>query len=180
MITDLSYAISALEAGGIIVYPTESVFGLGCDPFNEKAVNILLRIKQRDVGKGLILLASDWEQLGEFVQPIDAKRMAEIQSIPNTTWLFPKTDRVPAWIHGDSDQVAVRVTSHPLAKKLCQQFGKPIVSTSANLSGEPPVKIASELNPKLLQQVDVILEDETGELTQPTTIIDAVTNRVIR
>lgn len=177
---DLNSTIKTLQDGGIIIYPTESVMGIGCDPFNEKAVNTLLAIKQRPMNKGLILLAADWQQLEEYIQPIDASRFEEIKNIKNTTWLFPKTDKVPAWIHGDSDKVAVRVTSLPLAKEICQAFGKPIVSTSANFSGKPPVKSVAELDQALCKLVDAIIEGETGQLSQPTSIVDVILGKTIR
>lgn len=180
MIKSLTHFVQTLHAEGVIIYPTESVYGLGCAPFSETAVNRLLAIKQREKSKGLILLASDWQQLTELIQPIDAVRFEQIKSTPNTTWLFPKTDKVPAWIHGDSDKVAVRVTTHPLAKQLCQQFGAPLVSTSANFSGQATTKDFSQLDIKLVQQVDGVIKQDCGELETVTPIKDAITDIQIR
>lgn len=180
MFEDLSQIIGVLTAGGIIIYPTESVMGIGCDPFNETAVMTLLKIKQRDINKGMILLASDWQQLQPYIQHIDADRMAEIQASKNITWLFPKTEQVPDWVSGEFDSVAVRVSGHPLAKRICEQFGKPIISTSANLSDEPPTKDYHQLSFDLTQKVDAIIEADCGELTKPTQIRDAITDAVIR
>ncbi|MBX9705747.1 MAG: threonylcarbamoyl-AMP synthase [Gammaproteobacteria bacterium] len=178
----LTDAVGCLKKGGVIAYPTESVYGLGCDPFNEAAVQRLLEIKQRPVEKGLILLASDWEQLKPYIDTsmLSAEKLAAIKATTHTTWLFPKTKNVPAWIHGNSQEVAVRVTTLPLAKELCQAFGKPIVSTSANFSGEDPVKYFADLDTALIDHLDYVLEGETGPLAKPTIIKNAMDGRVIR
>lgn len=179
---ELKQTVECLQQGGIIAYPTESVYGLGCDPFNEAAVQRLLEIKQRPVEKGLILLAADWEQLKPYIDTtmLSAEKLAGIKATTHTTWLFPKTKHVPAWIHGNSEEVAVRVTTLPLAKELCQAFGKPIVSTSANFSGEDPVKYFADLDTALINLLDYVVAGETGPLDRPTTIIRALDNSTIR
>lgn len=182
MNNNLNDAVNFLKKSGIIAYPTESVYGLGCDPFNETAVKRLLEIKQRPVEKGLILLAADWEQLKPYIDTtkLSAEKLATIKASTHTTWLFPKTKKVPTWIHGDSQEVAVRVTTLPLAQQLCQAFGKPIVSTSANYSGESPVKYFADLDTALIDHLDYVLEGETGPLAQPTTIKRAIDDSTIR
>ena len=112
----LNLAIDAIKKGGIIVYPTESVYGLGCNPFNEKAVKKLLLLKKREVRKGLILIASNIRQVLPLIKPIDANDLARaLKTWPgHHTWVFPKSDLVPDWISGQYDSIAVRVSNHPI------------------------------------------------------------------
>lgn len=173
-----------LRSGGVVAYPTEAVWGLGCDPLDEAAVMRLLSIKQREVGKGLILAVGDLAQLEGLAdwERLPAERRAAVQASwpgPNT-WIVPATARVPRWISGDHAGVAMRVSAHPVVAGLCAQFGGPIVSTSANLSGQPPAFRREQLDPGLLAQVDGVCEGETGGLGAPTAIRDALTGAVLR
>lgn len=170
-----------LSDGGIIVYPTEGVYGLGCDPFNETAVRRLLKIKQRNIDKGLILVASSWDQVQDLVK-IDLEKCDTIKcddSCP-TTWVFPATKKVPVWITGKFNTVAIRVTSHPGAKKICQDFGGPIVSTSANLAKQPPISSLKQLDKQLKDSVDFVVGGRVGSLKKPTQILDIKTRKIIR
>ncbi len=177
-------AAAALRAGGVIAYPTEAVWGLGCDPFDEAAVLRLLALKQRTVDKGLILVAGapaqldgllDWER----VPP--AQRAQALASWPGPhTWIVPASARVPAWITGAHAGVAVRVSAHPLVAALCAAFGGPVVSTSANLAGAPPAYRRDALDPDLLSHCDGVTEGETAGLAAPSTIRDACTGAVLR
>src|SRR4030067_1807882 len=136
----INHITKTLHKGGIIAYPTEGVYGLGCDPFNETAALRLLKIKQRHINKGLILIASDWNQVKNLIK-LDLKKypVIKLNNKNPITWVFPATKKVPRWITGKFNSVAIRVTSHPIAKKICQKFGGPIVSTSANLTKQPPI-----------------------------------------
>ena len=138
--TDLQQATQALCDGGVIAYPTEAVYGLGCHPFLSEAVHQLFRIKQRQPEKGLILVASDWSQIEMLIEPIPPHIQAHIQSTwPGAhTWLFPASDVVPDWIRGQHNTIALRISAHPIVQALCNKFCGPIVSTSANISGQPP------------------------------------------
>ncbi|GGJ97329.1 threonylcarbamoyl-AMP synthase [Luteimonas terricola] len=169
--------MSALRRGGVITYPTEAVWGLGCDPFDEVAVMRLLALKQREVDKGLILVAADAGQLDGLVDwgalP-DARRDEVMASWPGPhTWVMPATASVPRWITGDHDGVAVRITAHPLVVRLCQAFGGALVSTSANPAGASPPRTLAEADAALLAALDVVLEGDTGGLERPTPIRDA-------
>jgi L-threonylcarbamoyladenylate synthase len=177
-------AAEVIHGGGVIAYPTEAVWGLGCDPFDEAAVLRLLAIKQRDVAKGLILVAArraqfdgllDWSTLpSERIAAVDA-------SWPGPhTWIVPAMSRVPRWITGAHNGVAVRVSDHPVVIALCEAFGAPLVSTSANLAGEPPAFSREALDPQLLDQLDGVMEGETGGLSAPTAICDALSGSVLR
>jgi L-threonylcarbamoyladenylate synthase len=177
----LRRAVRVLDAGGVIAYPTEAVYGLGCDPLNRDAVGRLLTIKQRPVAKGLILIASHFDQLRAFVQaPTPEIRQRLDESWPGpVTWLLPADPSTPRWLRGDHPTIAVRVTAHPLAAALCEIFGGAIVSTSANPAGRPPARTALQARIRC-PGVDLIVAGATGPLGRPTTIRDAVSGRVLR
>jgi len=180
----ITSAVAALHRGGVVAYPTEAVWGLGCDPFDEAAVTRLLAIKQREVAKGLILIAGalgafepllDWEAL-----PTD-RREAVFATWPGPhTWIVPASGRVPHWITGLHDGVAVRVSAHPLVASLCEAFGGPLVSTSANRAGDPPPRRLDDIEPSLLAALDGWIEGDTGALSAPTEIRDARSGAVLR
>ena len=180
---DIYYqAITHLKAGKIIAYPTEAVYGLGCDPFNEAACESLLRLKQRNRGKGLILIAATWQHIEPLVKAISPQRQQIVlKSWPGPyTWVFHRTSLIPNWISGVYDTVAIRITNHPVARQLCEQYGKPIVSTSANLSGQPPAKNGEEVYAQFGDAISYIVPGSLGGLTQPTEIRDAETHELIR
>ncbi|GAB3745532.1 L-threonylcarbamoyladenylate synthase [Lysobacter olei] len=180
----LTATVDALHRGGVVAYPTEAVWGVGCDPMNEAAVMRLLAIKQRPVDKGLILIAADVAQLDALVAWAalpDNRQTAVRASWPGpNTWTVPVTARVPTWIRGAHPSVAVRVSDHPTVIALCRAFGGPLVSTSANLTGQPPAFARAELDPRLLERLDAVCDGETGGLAAPTAIRDAATGTVLR
>ena len=180
--TKLSTAVSLLRKGSIIAYPTEAVYGLGCDPFNESAVLNLLALKNRSITKGLILIAATLEQLMPYIVAIPKKQMQIVlKSWPGpVTWLFPKTPNLPYWISGNHPTVAVRVTAHPVASALCRAFGQPLVSTSANEAEHPPARHAEMVSKIFSDKIAGILEGDVGQLGKPTPIYDAMTGEVIR
>ncbi len=177
----LRRAAQIVRAGGIIAYPTEAVYGLGCAPDNELAVLRLLAIKHRSIDKGLILIAADFEQLTPYIGNIST---AIHQKIDTTwpgpvTWLLPKAEHTPNWLCGKHDKIAVRVTAHPIAAALCRCCGSALVSTSANLDGRPPARSSLAVRRKLAG-VDMIVHGATGGLAQPSRIIDALSDTLIR
>lgn len=176
--------LNALQQGEVIAYPTEGVFGVGCDPDNPAAIAKLLAVKQRPVEKGLILIAASYEQLLPYIDEsqLNAEQLAQIHaSWPGAvTWIMPSSERVSDWVSGQFDSIAVRVTDHPLVQKLCRAFGKPITSTSANVSGQPPCKTTQEVVQQLGDQPVVILDGETGGRDKPSEIRDARTSQIIR
>lgn len=180
----LDTAVPLLRAGGVIAYPTEAVWGLGCDPGNEAAVMRLLALKQRPVAKGMILVVADSAQLQGWVrlQDLPAKRLeAVMESWPGAnTWIVPAGPRAPGWITGEHTGIAVRVSAHPLVNALCRAWGGPLVSTSANLAGQPPARQRDQLDPALLPLLDGLLDGATGGLEQPTRIRVAATGQVLR
>lgn len=171
-----------VRLGGIIAYPTEAVYGLGCDPLNPLAVRQLLSIKNRSEKKGLILISDSFERLQPFLQEIPQERLDLIkQSWPGpVTWLMPAASDVPPWLRGQHKTLAVRVTAHPIAAALCCAAATPLVSTSANLSQHPPARVPLEVRLRCGDQVNFILHGKTGGLTRPTQIRDALTGRLVR
>jgi len=177
-------ALSALIDGEVIAYPTEGVFGVGCDPDNSEAIRKLLDLKQRPVDKGLILIAASYQQLIPY---IDASQLTQEQltrvrrSWPGpVTWIMPCSERVSSWLSGQHPSIAVRVTDHPLVQKMCNAFGKPLTSTSANLSGQPPCLTSAQVYQQFGQGRIVVLEGETGGREKPSEIRDAQTLQVLR
>jgi L-threonylcarbamoyladenylate synthase len=177
----LRLAAHQLHKGGVVAYPTEAIYGLGCDPLNRRAVARLLDIKQRPLSKGLILIAASFDQLIPFISHLPEEQMqAVLESWPGpNTWLLPTAKSTPRWLTGGRDSIAVRVTAHPLAAGLCRAFGGAIVSTSANLSGYSPAKTALEVRLRCPGS-DAILHGNIGDNAQPTTIRNALSGEVIR
>ncbi|WP_425529412.1 L-threonylcarbamoyladenylate synthase [Ferrimonas balearica] len=180
----VSEGAALMAKGGVVAYPTEAVFGLGCDPSNEEAVSRLLDIKQRPVEKGLILIAANYGQLLPFVNDSalpDARREAVMARWPGpTTWVMPAQPSVPGWVTGQFDTLAVRVTDHAIAADLCRAFGGPVVSTSANLTGQPPCRSADEVLAALGDLVDGVVMGDVGGRKDPSMILDAMTDQVFR
>lgn len=180
----LHLALEQLRQGGVIGYATEAVFGLGCDPDNEGAVRRLLDIKQRPLEKGLVLVAADFSQLLPYLDlsKLPAGRLNVILNTwpgPNT-WIMPAKTDVPTWLKGRFDSLAVRVSAHPQVHDLCLAFGKPLVSSSANITGQPPARSAVELEQQLGEQLDYILPGATEGLANPSLIRDGSTGAILR
>ena len=169
-----------LKEGGIILYPTEGVWGLGCDPFNQTAVKRLLKLKGRPISKGLILITVNWSMVRELIN-LNLKDYPIIgEATEPTTWVFPATSAVPPWIRGDFDSVAIRATTHEIAREICQQFGGAVVSTSANISSSPPATRLEDIDQSILDRVDYVVLGEVGRLAKPSRICDVLTMRSIR
>ncbi|MCX8589092.1 MULTISPECIES: Sua5/YciO/YrdC/YwlC family protein [unclassified Gilliamella] len=172
-----------LKKGEVVAYPTESVFGLGCDPDCQTAVTKLLDLKRRPIEKGLILIASHYDQLIPYIDEsaltYQQKQLALTSWPGAVTWIFPKNKNTPQFLTGQFDSIAVRVTDHPLVCTLCNLFGKPLVSTSANLSNYPPCFTANEVALQFGEQFP-ILQGETGHRASPSEIRDIKTGQIIR
>lgn len=180
--TDLRTAANLLKRGGIIAYPTEAVFGLGCDPLNEKAVSKILHLKDRPINQGLILVASQWSQLAQFCQlPVQARLNEIFQTWPGPfTWVFKASANCPNWLLGPDQSIAVRISAHPMVQQLCEIYQGAIVSTSANLKGLPPAKTVAEVKAYFPDQIDFMVDGEIGKMVKPSQIIDARSGRIVR
>ena len=140
-------AAAHMHAGAVVAYPTEAIFGLGCAPRNERAVRRILALKNRPESMGLILIGSNLEQFEGWLGAVDESRLqVATDSWPGAvTWLFPRGPDVPDFIAGDHDTLAIRVSAHPVCQALCDAFGGPVVSTSANPHSAPPARAAGEI-----------------------------------
>ncbi len=180
LITDKPDDLTTLfSQGAVFAYPTEAVFGLGCDPDNENAVRRLLTIKKRPVSKGLILIASDFSQVSKYLKPLTNDQNA--LTLPSaTTYVFPALESTPVWLTGNFNSLAVRITRHPLARELCDTLGSAIVSTSANISGQDPARSVDEVVKQLGDKIDLIVDGKLGESQKPSVIRDSISGEIIR
>lgn len=184
----IKVAAQMMMRGSVIAYPTEAVWGLGCDPLNEQACLELLQIKQRPIQKGMILIAGNIEDFAEILSALPADQVRELdvawQNQGNTgaiTFLVPDLlGQVPCWIKGGHNSVALRVSHHSLVKSLCHEFGGPLVSTSANVSGKPPARSRVLVEKYFGAQLDFIVPGLLGGATNPSKIIDFTTGQTIR
>lgn len=179
----IRFAAQVIRQGGVIAYPTETVWGLGCDPTNPRAVQRILDIKQRPESKGLILISGQVDGLAPLLAPLRSElreRFLSPQKEP-TTWLVPDPlNHVPHYVKGQFSAAAVRLVSFPVVAELTKAFGGPIVSTSANRAGQPPLANVFKLRQVLGAELDYILPAELGGYDKPSTIRDLETNKVIR
>ncbi len=171
----LQNAANAVKQGGVIAYPTEAVWGLGCDPRNEQAVRKVFEIKQRDLHKGLILVSGNAVHFAALFDGLNAGQKASVlqpQDHP-TTWLVPDPDdTIPQLVKGAFSSVAVRLTDHPLVSALCDLLGHPIVSTSANPAGLEPATTEDKIRQYFGESLAYILPGALGGYTRPSIIKD--------
>lgn len=178
----LQQAVEVLRGGGVVAYPTEGCYGLGCDPRNTRALQEVLRLKQRHWRQGLILIGAHWSHVGRWVDSGDQAaitRARETWPGPHT-WLLPARSGVSRWVRGEHDTIAVRITAHPLAAALCRRFNSAIVSTSANRHGRRPAVNAVQARALFDERVDLVLQGRLGGLEGPTAIRDARTGETVR
>jgi len=178
----LQTATRWIQAGGVIAYPTEAVFGLGCDPANRNAVQRLLALKNRCWRKGLILVASERRQLEPWLEKICDSWSSQLdESWPGpTTWLIPAARICPDWLSGEHLTLAVRVSAHPVVRQLCDRLDGAIVSTSANASGQRPARSVLDIRLKFGSRIDFVLPGSLGGQRQPTEIRDLASGQFIR
>ncbi|GHE96460.1 L-threonylcarbamoyladenylate synthase [Thalassotalea profundi] len=172
------------QQGGIIAYPTEAVFGLGCDPDNQQAIERLLSVKNRPKTKGLILLAANYAQLQPYIDDsaftVEQRKLILSRWPNGITQLIKKQSNTSSLISGEFNTIAVRITSQPDVVALCNSVNKPIISTSANLSGQPPAKTWQEVETNLANKVDFIIKGQTLGYSSPSSIINAISGETIR
>lgn len=176
-------ARDVLRNGGVIAYPTEAVYGLGCDPFNEAAVDKILALKQRPRDKGVLLVASSQAQIAALLSGLAPEHRQKLDdSWPGpVTWIIPDPENLyPEWVKGEHSAIAIRVSAHPVVRELCEAFGGPIVSTSANLATEPEIRHRSGIEDTFGERIDFIVEGELGDSAAPSSIRDLITGKTLR
>jgi len=179
---DTAGAVEQLRAGHIIAYPTEAVFGLGCDPGNESSVRKLLSLKGRRKGAGFVLIASEFSQLQPWIAATDESLINKaMQTWPGpVTWLFPRANDVPDFIAGEHDTVAVRITAHEPSRALCVAFGAALISTSANHTSARPARSAGEVEDYFGHYLGGILAGSLGGAEHPSEIRDLASGDILR
>jgi L-threonylcarbamoyladenylate synthase len=171
----------ALSAGAVIGYPTDTIWGFGCDPLNFDSVARILQIKNRSPDKGLILLSSKLEYCAPYIDVDDAQR--DLLLTPRaqpTTWLVKASEHCPWWINGVYPTVAIRVCQHPLLEALCSQLMMPLVSTSANRSGRSTVRSALQLQRQFGDELDYIVTGFSAGSGRPSEIKSLASGTTLR
>lgn len=181
-IEQVEVAAALLREGGVLAYPTEGVYGLGCDPENRAAFEKIFAMKRRPPEQGVLLIAADFAQVRDWIGNAPESAFMRAGAIwPGAhTFIFPRSPRVPEWIAGGHAGIALRVTAHAPSAALCRAFGGPIVSTSANRHGELPARSAADIRAIFGEEPDGVLDAPLGGLDRPTPITDAVTGAIIR
>ena len=183
-LAELDAAAGLLRAGGVLAYPTEAVYGLGCDPHDQAAFARIFALKQRPATQGVLLIAADFAQVERYIDfaQVPAMVLAQVRaSWPGPhTWIFPRSAAVPGWVAGAHAGIALRVTAHGPAAELCRAFGGALVSSSANPHGQPPARSAATVADYFGDALDGVLDAPLGAQASPTTIRDALTGAIIR
>ncbi len=178
----LRQARRVFNRGGLIAYPTEAVYGLGCDPLNGQAVADLLELKSRPMAKGLILIAADFKQLSPYLARLPSELMRHpMESWPGPhTWIMPAAENTPDWLTGGRDTLAVRVTAHPVCRALCRANASAMVSTSANPSGHKPARDALTVRRLFKRRRVFVIAGSVGGLKRPTQIRNLLSGHLTR
>ncbi len=180
---NIQVACQNLKQGNIIAYPTEAVWGIGCDPYNEVAVGKILSLKNRPVHKGLILIGASIDQFEPLLRCLSSEHRDTLSSSwpGHITWLIPDTEQlIPEWIKGSHESVAIRVSAHPVVQELCTAFAGPIVSTSANEAGEEEIRSRLILEEKFADKIACIVDGDLGQAAKPSEMRDLISGHTIR
>ena len=177
----LEQAAITLQSGGVVAYPTEAVYGLGCDPASGDAIQRICRIKQRPRRAGLILVAAELDQLTGWIdpQPGELQQLTQATQVP-TTWIVTAGRLTDDLVTGGRQRIAVRLTEHPLTADLCLLAGGPLISTSANRRHRPPARHALQVRRWFGREIDLVLTGNPGAAAQPSQIRDALSGQILR
>ncbi|MGI9319204.1 MAG: L-threonylcarbamoyladenylate synthase [bacterium] len=183
MVSDqITTAAKVIKHGGVVAYPTESCFGLGCAAGNTLGIKRILTLKKRSRDKGLILISDCFARLTHYIEPLPLEKLEiMLESWPGpVTWLCPAKPSTSPWLTGKFNTLAIRVTAHPTAARLCRAAGAALVSTSANIATRPSIR-HSEMVKKVFQnKLDYVVEGSIGSRCKPSCIVDALSGEVIR
>jgi L-threonylcarbamoyladenylate synthase len=170
-----------VRQGDVIAYPTDTVYGLGCDPLNTAALVYLNSLKNRPPGKGLILLASSIDQLADYIELHDTDSRKRLSAEPSpTSWIVPANKHLPDVLTGGADTVAVRITQSTVVRTLCEHLGHPLVSSSANPGGRPPALNSLQLHRWFHGRIASILIDDGAGTGKPSTLKHIHTQHIYR
>ncbi len=171
---DLEAALEVLRAGGLILYPTDTVWGIGCDATNEAAVSRIYRLKQRSDTKSMLVLLDEATRLDTYVSvPAPARALLSEEQARPLTIIYPEAQNVAANLVAEDGSLGIRLTSEPFSQALCRELGRPLVSTSANISGEPAAKTYDQISDAIRTGVDYICRYRRDDRTekQPSRIV---------
>lgn len=181
---ELDAAAALMQRGGVLAYPTEAVYGLGCDPHQRSAFEQVFALKQRPSTQGVLLIGADYEHVERYIDlstvPVDALARVRSSWPGPHTWVLPRSAAVPSWVAGAHTGIALRVTAHAPTAALCWAFGGALVSTSANPHGQPPARSAQTVCEYFVGALDGVLDAPLGGQLSPTVIRDALSNVIIR
>ncbi len=178
----IDQAITWLNRSGVIAYPTEAVFGLGCRADRSAPVRRILSLKQRPESAGLIVLVDHLDRLEDWIiaPGADQRRRLDASWPGPVTWLLPASPRCPTWLCGAHDTLAVRISAHPVCAALAAGLKIPLVSTSANRSGQAPARSVAELDAAFEGELDYVLDGPVDRQATPSAIYDLLTGRRVR
>ena len=179
--SEVDQAVNLLIQGGVIAHATEGVWGLACDPWNEKAVSRILTVKKRSIDLGFIVIGAEPSMFHEelFALAPEVQQRVVASWPGHVTWILP-SKRFPDWVTGNRTSVGARVPGHKQARTLTKLFGKPIISTSANVSGSEPALTGEEVRHQFGQLVDFVVPGKIGSATGPSRILNALNEDTIR
>jgi L-threonylcarbamoyladenylate synthase len=166
---DINESLKTLRDGGVILYPTDTIWGLGCDPSNAGAINRIFKLKSRGENKSLIILADGLPMIERYVTEIPeiVYELAEVSDTPLTI-IYPKGKNLAAGVCGEDDSVAIRICHDEFCRELISRFRKPIISTSANLSGNASPSNFSEIEKSLIDKVDYVVNYRQNDRSKST------------
>jgi L-threonylcarbamoyladenylate synthase len=171
---EIAKAFKVLQEGGIILYPTDTIWGIGCDATNTEAIKKIFRLKQRDEAKSMIILLDTENKLESYVQDVNPLAYDLIEYAENPlTLVMPGAKNLSPAVIAPDGSVAIRVSSHEFCKQIIQRLRKPLVSTSANISGKPSPQYFSQIDQEIIDGVDYVvdLEQHSKEIKNPSTIM---------
>lgn len=179
--SEVDQAVLILQQGGVVAHATEGVWGLACDPWNESAVNRILKLKQRSIDLGFIVIGSESATFQAELDSLalEVRQRVEASWPGHVTWILP-TSRFPVWVTGNRTSIAARIPDHQQARNLAKLFGTAIISTSANISGKEPAKTVEEVNQQFGLLVDLVVPGQVGSAVGSSRIFNAVTEEAIR
>ena len=181
MIAEVKDVICHLKSGEVIGYPTEAVYGIGCDPWNQSSVEKIAKIKGRKKRQTFLMVASSIDQLRDLIDISTLSRQVTSSWPGHTTWLIKAKENVPYWLQDEqTNKVGIRISNHPLVRELCNKFGKPIISTSANISGKEEIKNQQEFMKIFSSDINYLVDGDLGDYDKASMIIDMETNKKIR